>query len=209
MFLFLTNTKSLTFRHSASLVRQFDKYHEIVQTKTDDETDTESELPLNDHPKEESNKPTAFLRHSSVTTKIPDNIANEAGAAYSTVVQELKTITKKMESESDESAKEMVAKIASQRMKIFQSKSALKSQPLASVMRKKVLFDLESEKKSADEKPQIVPRTNEGGGSTTSIASSVFDGSKAHAVDVQKSEAKVHDKRDSDISDWDISEVLN
>lgn len=199
----------LIFRNPVSSIRQLEKRSEIappnLQAKSDDETDTASELQLHDQP----HKPISVLQKSLITSRMPDNIAGGAGEAYSSVVQELKTITKKVESESDESAVEMVAKIAKQRMSIFQSKSALKSQPLPSVMRKKVLFDLESEKKSASEKPQILPRKNEGG-STTSIASSVFDGSKAHVLDVQKLEAKEQEKRnDSDISDWDISEALN
>lgn len=41
------------------------------------------------------------------------------------------------------------------------------------------------------------------GGSTTSIASSVFDASK-----VNTSEGKEKKKVDSDLSDWDISEFL-
>lgn len=43
------------------------------------------------------------------------------------------------------------------------------------------------------------------GGSTTSIASSVFDG---HKVDGD-GEEKVRRKVDSDLSDWDISEILD
>lgn len=42
------------------------------------------------------------------------------------------------------------------------------------------------------------------GGSTTSIASSVFDGPKVNADGEEKGRKKV----DSDLSDWDISEIL-
>lgn len=176
---------------------------------TEDETDTESESPSNDHCEDEPSKPTVALQHSLFTDKKPEVIANKVDAKYSTVIQELKTVAKKVESESEDSAMEMVKKIEAQKMSIFQSKSALRSQPLPSIMRKKVLFDLDSGRKSADGKPHILSRTNEAGGSTTSIASSVFDGSKAQAVDVRKSKVKPQEKGDSDISDWDISEILN
>lgn len=173
------------------------------------ETDTETELP------EDLPEPsTSFQQIPTTRQKKPENITDEIDAAYSNVVQELKDITKKSESDTEESAIEIIKKIELQRMSLMRAKSALKSQPLPTApARKKVLFDLETHDKAAvvNEKPQIIPHfTADAAGSTTSITSSVFEGSKTNLLDTKKEEViKSKKNADSDISDWEISEILD
>lgn len=151
------------------------------------ESDSESsETPLKASP----TKTTAA--YISEHPKKPTNLPDDVDAAYSTVVKELKNVSKRQESETEESASEIIKKIELQK-----TKSALKSQNFATLTRKKVLFDLQGS--GEQKKLKIVD-----GGSTTSVASSVFDAPKDKVSKNRKENIEV-----SDISDWDISEILN
>lgn len=89
-----------------------------------------------------------------------------------------------------------------------QAKSVLKNYPsVGSLHKKKVLFDLDSSKSEQKnlEKPEVVNKVHDGG-STTSVASSVLDGSKTNLTQ-KSSDTKQNEL--SDISDWDLNDVLN
>lgn len=154
--------------------------------KTIDSNSESSEIPL------KTNNIATIITTAHISEKKPRNLPDDVDAAYSTVVKELKNVSKRQESETEESASEIIKKIEMQR-----TKSALKSQNFATLTRKKVLFDLQGS--GEQEKPKIVD-----GGSTTSVASSVFDAPKDKVSKDRKENIEV-----SDISDWDISEILN
>ncbi|EFA03365.1 cilium assembly protein DZIP1L [Tribolium castaneum] len=111
-------------------------------------------------------------------------------APYSAVIAELKTVTSKIDAsdKSEESIKD------EKRVKEDQTKGVLKSYPsVGSLTKKKVLFNLDTEEKKE------LPAKD--GGSTTSITSSVFDGTP------RNEEPKKKGKDIEDLSDFDFSDM--
>ncbi|RZC32910.1 zinc finger protein DZIP1L [Asbolus verrucosus] len=115
---------------------------------------------------------------------------------YSAVIEELKSVTTKLEA-SDKSVSELNSVKDEEIAKNEdQTKGVLKNYPsVGSLTKKKVLFNLNNE-----DNLQLL---NRDGGSTTSITSSVFDGTPR-----KKKENKIDKEKDiEDLSDFDFSDM--
>lgn len=160
-----------------------------------DSSDSEPDLPV---PKPRL-KTNVFIERApqTIAKGVESNTTVDSKKSFASVVQELKKMTEQSDSEQSEEIKVVESpKVA---------KSALKTEP--AISRKKVLFNLDGKgDKSVGLDPKIVDA-----GSTTSVPSSVFDAPQG-SLDVAKINPKEGGRNqhpDSDLSDWEISEILN
>lgn len=116
-------------------------------------------------------------------------------SAYDSVIKEFKSRAKtevRVESSSSETIRE-----ADEKGDVAGIKSALRTE-LQATEKKKVAF---VDGNNGVEDVKVVRN----GGSTTSVASSVFDAPKPSMNEKRREEKRT---ADSDLSDWDISEIL-